>query len=360
MSNYSTISIEDGNQQDIMLLNPLRVLHGKRVVFEASWEGKTVLAKLFTKERHWQREQKGLSYLSSFKLASPRCLFAGRICQRSNLHHFGIKPEQQLYVLILEFYKNAKDFRSQWRSDFLSDEQRKELFSKMMVLLAQHHEVGVIQNDLHLGNFLIVDGDLITIDGDAVEHNRLLSIKECYQQLGILLAQSFPKYDVMLETLLPHYFEERKLEIKRHAITKILKSRTVARNIAKKNWIKKAYRESSQFKVVKTFNSHICIARAFVSDELESKIYGLIENAEDMVEWTDRKYTYKATHFTQNIRSERRYIKENEASIYWVNAQLKLFFGEENSIIPVALVLSKIGSFHKSGFYVHATVMSDN
>ena len=355
MTKQATILIDnEGRKNKIRLLKPLRVLRGKRVVFVASWQEETVLVKLFSKEKYWSRELTGLGFLSRFKLASPQCLYSGQVAESSNLQQFGMKPKKQMYVLVLEFYKNALDFRTQWRSESLHESKRKELFSKLLILLAQHHQSGVIQSDLHLGNFLIVNNDLVTIDGDAVEHHCSLSIKECYRQLGILLAQSFPKYDAMLEALLPRYFNERKLEYNRLIIKEILNSREIARKIAKKNWVNKVYRESSQFKIFKTFSYYICISRAFDNIEFHNRAFNLINDTKNIVEWNDGKYQYKATRYVNTLYSGGRCLKENEASIHWLNAQLKLFFGENSVAIPVALVLNTLGPFHKSGFFVQA------
>ena len=222
--------------------------------------------------------------------------------------------------------------------------------------MAQHHQVGVLQNDLHLGNFLIVNDELVTIDGDAVEFIHSLSTNKCYQQLGTLLAQSFPKYDLMLEGLIPQYFIERNIEISRHAIKQVLKNRTTARNFAKKSWIRKMYRESTHFKVVKTFSYQICMARDFVSEGLENKVFELRNTSENKVVWTDKKYKYEATRYSKKLNSERRYLKDSEASICWLNTHLKIFFGE-NTATPVALFISKVGPFHKIGYFVKAEAL---
>lgn len=361
MNHQKSINInKDGKLNCITLINPLRVLAGKRIVFEAMWEGQTVLVKVFAKKKHWLREEKGLGYLSKFSLRSPACLFSGEIVKYTHLEQYGIAFEEQLYVLILEFYKEAESFRALWRSTALSTQHRTILFSKLLVLIAEHHGAGVVQKDLHLGNFLVVKESLVAIDGDAIDYIPSLSVKECKKQLGILLAQSFPRYDSLLESLLFVYFKERELILDVEAIEDVVKNRNIAREIAKKNWLNKIYRESTQFHVLKTFMHHVCIDRSFINTEFSARIMGLIDNDKEIVEWSDEQYEYQATLYVRCVKLAGRWLKENEASNEWKEAQLKVFFGEQITQQPVALVLKALGPFHLSGYFVQATVLGVN
>ena len=110
MTNQPTVTLDDGNQgHTVELLKPLRILKGKRAVFEANWKGEKVLIKLFIKERYWSKEKRGLGFLSKYELTSPKILYSGLTAQSKNLRQYGVMTNQQLYILILVFYKNALD-----------------------------------------------------------------------------------------------------------------------------------------------------------------------------------------------------------------------------------------------------------
>ncbi len=54
-----------------------------------------------------------------------------------------------------------------------TDEKRSELLKRIAVVIAEQHEAGLKQKDLHLGNFLLSDNDIYTIDGDTVDTRQM-------------------------------------------------------------------------------------------------------------------------------------------------------------------------------------------
>lgn len=337
---------------ELVFLQALRILKGKRVVFVGRWNNQKVLAKIFTHKRHWLREIRGLNLLTEHSVKCPDKLFSGTAIEAFNLEQYDIDSSEKIHVLIIEYFERAINFRTHWRSE-LEQQQRVLLFTKLFRLIAIHHQAGIVQKDLHLGNFLILQDRLVSIDGDAIDYQPELTLEKCYEQLGILLVQSFPQFDDLLASLLPEYFKERKLVLRQSVWAKILKYRDKHRIIAKNSRINKSYRESTHFKVIQNLRQQICIAREFVSKEMENKLLQLAEDRLNQeLTWTDENYGYIATRYTNHVASERRnWLKENQASICWQQAQTEIFFGEATQS-PVALVLITFGPFQRVGYFV--------
>src|SRR3990170_3720634 len=123
----------------------LRVIPGRREVYDALWNDRSVIAKVFSHwisaKRHLKREQGGLNKLARRGLSSPQPLFYG-------------KTEDGRWALIEEKIAGSTTALNVFQ-------QTKEPTKKLDLLialckeLAKQHRKGVLQKDLHLGNFLL-------------------------------------------------------------------------------------------------------------------------------------------------------------------------------------------------------------
>jgi hypothetical protein len=152
------VALADGRPLDMHRL--LRVLPGKRLVGEAELEGRRVLAKLFVGQRgekHWQQERAGLE-----ALARPACrpLLVAAMPMAGGGH-----------ALLTDFLDPAESLAECWArvaGRAAGDTEALALLAPALTLVGRLHAAGLVQEDLHLGNFLLHDGRLWVIDGDAV------------------------------------------------------------------------------------------------------------------------------------------------------------------------------------------------
>lgn len=193
------IALVDG--RELVLLHLLRVLPGKRVVGEAELDGRRVLAKLFIapeSERHWRRESLGVEALRAANLATPEVLVAGALAEGG-------------YALLTKFHADAESLATAWASvkdSSVDDHVIMGVLSPVLGVLAHMHLAGLLQEDLHLGNFLRTADSLLVIDGDSVkDFGRPLEAAEAANNLGMLLAQLPAAWDVARSTLLANYRE---------------------------------------------------------------------------------------------------------------------------------------------------------
>jgi tRNA A-37 threonylcarbamoyl transferase component Bud32 len=183
------VALADGRQFVVHRL--LRVLPGKRLVGEAELEGCRVLAKLFVGRRckkHWQQEQAGLEALALAGVPTPRLIAATPMAAGG-------------YALFTAFLDPAESLSESWarvadRSP--GDGEALATLAPVLSMLGRLHAAGLVQDDLHLGNFLRHEGRLFVIDGDSVRiisRGQPLPLTTACANLAVLLAQLSPEWD---------------------------------------------------------------------------------------------------------------------------------------------------------------------
>ena len=122
----------------------LRAQPGRRLVLRARADGRDLIVKAFfgpRAERDWTREQRGVKALRGSGVATPELLGAGE--------GGGAR------ILAFEVLDDA-------REPSVCD------IGKLLATLAQMHEGGIRQRDLHPGNFLVSGNRLFAIDGGGI------------------------------------------------------------------------------------------------------------------------------------------------------------------------------------------------
>ncbi|MFT3848016.1 MAG: lipopolysaccharide kinase InaA family protein [Propionivibrio sp.] len=179
----------------------LRVLPGKRIVGDGEWNGRHVLAKLFVaagSERHWKQEKDGIDALRAAGVPTPDILLGGAL------------PGDG-YLLLTSFIDDALTLADAWRSLAASPAGSTAVLDMLRPALHQlgHlHAAGLVQDDLHLGNFLRRGDDVWLIDGDAVRSispGKALDERSAGANLAILLAQLPLAWDACRQPLLDAY-----------------------------------------------------------------------------------------------------------------------------------------------------------
>ena len=156
----------------------LRVIPGSRHVYGAVWNDQQVIVKLFSHKlnahRHLQREWKGLDKLQKLGLNAPAPLFFG-------------KTEDGGGAVVMQKIENASTVLDVLNNT--TDQAEKvELLGKVLGELAKQHSKGVLQKDLHLGNFLLSANEIFAIDpGQMKFYSRGLTKKESLPQLALLM-----------------------------------------------------------------------------------------------------------------------------------------------------------------------------
>ncbi|NMG30097.1 lipopolysaccharide kinase InaA family protein [Aromatoleum evansii] len=188
-----------GGRSELVTTRLLRVLPGRRVVGDSLLDGRRVLAKLFIDKdsaRRAERERRGIAALAAAGIPTPALIAAAALPGGGHL-------------LTTEFLDGATTLLEHWRplADRLpGDADACALLVPAFRLLGQLHRAGLAHDDLHFGNFLLHDGHLYLIDGDAVTSATApLAAKPAARDLAMLIAQLPRTWDGALAPLLAAY-----------------------------------------------------------------------------------------------------------------------------------------------------------
>lgn len=180
----------------------LRLLPKKRVVLRASLDGRAVVLKLFaagaSARRNIGREQAGYALVREAGVPCPELL--GECRSEDNLYQ----------GLLYEAIENAQSLVQAWPQFDLA--QRRRWLLEVARSTLQLHRAGGYQDDIHLGNFLLKDGRLYTLDLGSVvvvKHGRLLPRQRCLANLGQLTAQLEVGEQPLLDEAIDWYFTQR-------------------------------------------------------------------------------------------------------------------------------------------------------
>lgn len=190
-----------GQGKTLHIAQWLRILPGKRLVGRGIWQGQPVLAKLFIApgaERHWQRECKGILALQCAGLPTPGLLASGELPGGG-------------YYLLTTFLEGAQTLLQCWEqlANPSSDHPvALDIMRQALSTIAAMHCAGLMQTDLHLGNFLRHEQKIYVIDGDAIEvqePGKPLPLASVQANLGLLFAQLPPQWDARVAEWLEYY-----------------------------------------------------------------------------------------------------------------------------------------------------------
>ena len=170
----------------------LRHLPGKRIVFKARWNGSDVLVKLFFNEQDYAREKHGLELLEKYGIPGParRWVFVGA----------GADQSDDAYLIATDFFADAESlgFRCQAEVDEVS-------VSQVLAVIGSMHRAGLVQEDIHLDNFLFSNGQVYIIDGGSVKGYEKPKHDIWAKNLALFFAQFPPQFDEKIPQIFVAY-----------------------------------------------------------------------------------------------------------------------------------------------------------
>ena len=159
------VDVDFGNGgQRVVCSATLRSQPGRRFVAAAMIDGQRAVLKAFfgpRAQRDFAREQRGVAALQAARLPTPKLLASGK--------------GGGALVLAFEHMEGRTPTAANGEA--------------VLALLAQLHDRGLRQRDLHLGNFLVCDGRLLAIDGGGIRAGRATKKRRRTEDAARLLAQ---------------------------------------------------------------------------------------------------------------------------------------------------------------------------
>ncbi|WP_341707832.1 lipopolysaccharide kinase InaA family protein [Halopseudomonas sp.] len=232
----------------------LRILPAKRLVAQVEIGGQHRLLKLFIaagSQRHCEREASGLRALHEQNIPTPELIGEGEL-------------EGGGRYLLSAYLGGAETLQQQW--DALNtrepgDGEALALLGQALALIATMHSRGLVQTDLHLGNFLRHHEQVYVIDGDAVQAlspGAPLSAEQAEDNLAIFFAQLDPEWDAFCELLLIGYLQHNPLALNPDRLAAQI-ARVRQRRLD--DFLSKTLRDCTQFSVSRSWGRFTAVVR---------------------------------------------------------------------------------------------------
>lgn len=348
----------DGSSAELVCNKIMRIIPGKRIVCAGEWNKKPVAVKIFlssgSARRHSEREIKGINALKNAGIKTPALLL------QSNL--------QQGDIPVLVFQRIMPALNPREVFDIAeTDEKRGELLKRIAVVIAEQHEAGLKQKDLHLGNFLLSDNDIYTIDGDTVDTGQTgtpLPKAMSLNNLGLFLAQLNPNFDHLFSTAFQAYTAKRSWPSDSSLFNQLLKEVKFQRKNRSKKYLHKIFRECTSFVCHKSWNSYMVSERNFYHGEMKKLIADpnsvidssrLLKNGNSatvaLAEVNGKLLVIKRYNIKNFGHALKRCPRNTRAWSSWLNAHRLELLGIPTPK-PIAFLEKRWGPFRSTSYYI--------
>ncbi len=247
----------------------LREVPNKRYVYKAAWNGKNVIAKVFNgfgSDFRLKKEWNGLQELLRRKLNAPQPCFYGTTnngCQ----------------VLVTMEITNASTAAEIYQNE-TAQTGRYNLLILVVRELAKLNNKGVLQKDIHLGNFLISGEQVFSLDaGQMVFYAKPLSRKKSRRQLAAIL--TFSPDEQKSQNLCLEYAKIRNWDLSNLDEAAVKKYACSYRKYVVRRVLKKTLRTSKHFIKVKKNTYTGMFSRKFIGQSEPSKLFEQIDELMD-------------------------------------------------------------------------------
>lgn len=325
----------------------LRILPRKRVIAFGTWKGKQVVAKIFFNpkraKRHMETEIAGVNVLLEHHIPTPE------------VYYQDTSQDGRLYVLIFERLVSAKPFEEIWKTKESIASIREKLAS-MFTEFAKHHEMGVMQKDPNLKNYMLSADKIYMLDGADVEaQSKPISKAESIQNLAIFFSQFGREIEAQQKELFQYYANMRQMVIDDSDIVTLLaltKQHTEGRL---KRLEKRIFSECRYFSRIKSSGHVGMLDRRYAAPELLKFLHqpGLLlpmsnHSAPLRLDKRDFIVTQFKSSFWQRLLS---CFGKSKAYQTWKTANVAHFWGTL-ATKPIAFIEKKRFGFCCASYYV--------
>jgi len=249
------IDCRNGQRMSVVCLDVLRAMERTRRVYDAQWDDRPVIAKVFIKPGkawyHMGRESRAIRRLEARRLNTPRLLFCGRA------------PSG--WAVVTEKIEGAVTALEAW-TQTRTLEKKVDLVSRIGVELARQHNAGVVQTDLHFGNFLVKDDEVFLLDPATMRFRRdpvgrSRSMKQVARLACILPEQTAQS---AIETVFRQYAAVREWPVHTRDVQWLCKAQGRSRQRAIKRGLQKSLRTNRRHEALRRDSWKGIADRAFL------------------------------------------------------------------------------------------------
>lgn len=181
----------------------LALLDYKRAVFIGKWDDKKVVVKFFMHPKRAAQqafnEQRGLDILYKTNTPAPSFIYKG--------------PSQikDTFLVLLEYLPNAVSLKNVF-TQTLAVEKQTDVLKKLIDVVAIQHKNGVMQHDCNLGNFILYNDKVYSLDGSRIfvhKNYQPMKRKKSLQYLAKQITYCNFTLPIPISDLLIHYVAAR-------------------------------------------------------------------------------------------------------------------------------------------------------
>ncbi len=352
-----TLRVARGTRMESLeFVRILRLLPSKRIVAVARIHGQEFLVKAYlgrSAGKYVWREQRGVELIVSAGVRTPTLRWHGQLI------------DGQGEVLVFDYLPDAVSLFDRWREAQL-EEEKVDVLTRAMVIIGKLHNEGVVQNDIHLANFLLSSGRLFTIDGGDIVKRSSPPLGEAasLKNLGMFFAQFYPRHDGFAGVVLPAYEAVRGWTMDESRVERIAREISSNREKRKRMYISKAFRDCTRFVCQSTFTRfEVCERSAYSADmrrlladpDLMMQSGTLLKDGSTstvaLVHLADRSVVIKRYNLKSPWHRLRRAFRRTRAWHSWANACRMEFLGI-SAVRPVAIVEHRYGPLRGKAYFI--------
>jgi len=239
----------------------LRIFPERRIVCDAFVNEEPVIAKIFDRhadgEKQAQLEAGGIIELILRKVLT------------ATIIHKGQSEDGRFSIIVYKKIADAQTIRDAWQQ-----QKDEAIISQFVELLAQHHVAGVLHQDMHLNNFLLSAGRIYTLDTvDMDFHPQAITKQQGLQQLAQALSLFRVEKDEQIQKYLQQYLQLRDLSATTNDVDKVKSAMRISLLAQQHSYLKKIYRDCSEFISQKRFGWYYVYLRRLQSDQFEQFVH---------------------------------------------------------------------------------------
>lgn len=252
-------------KETLTCIKLLREVPNKRSVYQAIWKGQNVIAKIFrgfASGLRLKKEWNGLQQLLQKNLNTPHPCFYGTTADNREAL---VTKEITNALTAVEIYQNET-----------AQTGRHNLLILVVRELAKLNDKGVLQKDIHLGNFLISGEQAFSLDaGQMTFYAKPLSRKKSLKQLAAILTFSSNKQES--QNLYLEYAKIRNWDFNQYDETVLKKYVSKHLKTAIRKGLKKTIRTSKNYVKIRQNGFKGVFDRKFCEQFEPSKLFEQID-----------------------------------------------------------------------------------
>ena len=331
----------------------LRHLPGKRLVCLGVYGDRQTVAKIYVDSKrahvHAEREVRGARAMIERGIRTAPLLAVASI--------------EGIHVVAYERVMPAQTAAELWTS--ATPSERVRLFRRLVQTVAQHHNAGLLQEDLHLGNFLISEDRVYTLDAAAVVIEQApVERRKALENLALLYAQVPPAHDASNLAAFEDYARIRNWPISNKDLADLRGTIDRQRERRERLFFRKVFRESSAFVCRKRLEHYYVCDRRDYNDAMRRALEhpeSLFEDARFLkrgntatvavAQVGGREVVVKRYNIKGPLHALNRAFRPTRAATSWRNAQ-RLRFYDIATPRPIALVEKRFGPLRRTAYFI--------